>query len=102
MAVVCDLYGINVDLPHHGKLGGHVVLALVKDSWPALNSVMASLTGHHWRTHALADVIVFVLLGSFFTARRIPGGKLTNGLAVTVGAATVIASLALGLWFLFV
>lgn len=80
----------------------NVVLAFVKDSWPALNSFMASLTGHHWRTHALADVILFVLLGWIFTARRVPGGKLTNGLAVTVGAASVIASLALGVWFLFV
>ena len=80
----------------------NVVLAFIKDSWPALNTFMAQLTGHHWRTHGLADVILFVLLGSFFTARGIPGGKLTNGSAVTVGAAVIIASAALGLWFLFV
>ena len=80
----------------------NVVLAFIKDSWPALNSFMAMLTGHHWRTHGLADAILFVLLGWFFTSRGIGGGKLTNNTAVTVGAAVIIASAALGLWFLFV
>ena len=79
----------------------NVILAFIKDSWPALNSFMASLTGHHWRTHGLADVILFVLLGWFFTMRGIPGGKLTNNSAMAVGGAAVIASAALGLWFLF-
>ena len=80
----------------------NVLLAFIKDSWPALNSFMAMLTGHHWRTHGLADVILFLLLGWFFTTRGIGGNKLTNNSAVTVGAAAVIASAALGLWFLFI
>ena len=62
---------------------------------------MAFLTGHHWRTHGLADVILFVLLGWLFM-RSDPNRKLTSGTAVTVGAASVIAGAALGLWFLFV
>jgi hypothetical protein len=80
----------------------NVVLAFIKDSWPALNSFMAMLTGHHWRTHGLVDVILFVLLGWFFTSRGVGGGKLTNSTAVTVGGAVIIASAALGLWFLFI
>jgi hypothetical protein len=79
----------------------NVVLAFVKDSWPALNSFMAALTGHHWRTHGLADVILFFLLGWVFM-RSNSARKLTNGSAVTVGAATVIAGAALGVWFLFI
>ena len=79
----------------------NVILAFIKDSWPALNSFMASLTGHHWRTHGLADVILFILLGWFFTSRGVQGGRLTTNSAVTVGGAAVIASAALGLWFLF-
>ena len=79
----------------------NVVLAFIKDSWPALNSFMAALTGHHWRTHGLADVILFFLLGWLFM-RNNPARKLTTGSAVTVGAASVLAGAALGLWFLFV
>lgn len=79
----------------------NVVLAFVKDSYPPLNSFMASLTGHHWRTHGLADVILFLVLGWFFTTRGVQGGRLTTNSAVTVGGAAVVASAALGLWFLF-
>src|SRR3569833_1179671 len=50
----------------------NVVLAFVKDSSPPLNSFMAQLTGHHWRTHGLVDVAVFFLLGWLFMSRGIP------------------------------
>jgi hypothetical protein len=80
----------------------NVVLAFVKDSYPPLNSFMASLTGHHWRTHGLVDVAVFFLLGWFFMSRGIPARGLTGGSVATVTAATVLAGAALGLWFLFV
>lgn len=77
----------------------NVVLAFIKDSYPPLNSFMADLTGHHWRTHGLVDVILFFVLG--WLLMRSPR-KLTTGSAATVGGAVVIASAALGLWFLFV
>lgn len=77
----------------------NVVLAFIKDSYPPLNSFMAQLTGHHWRTHGLADVILFAVLGWLFMSRGIPARGLTIGSAVTVAAATVIACAALGLWF---
>jgi len=35
----------------------NVILAFIKDSWPALNSFMAMLTGHHWRTHGLTSTL---------------------------------------------
>ena len=80
----------------------NVVLAFVKDSWPALNSFMASLTGHHWRTHGLVDVAVFFLLGWLFMSRGIPAGGLTGKSVAGVVAATIVAGASLGLWFLFV
>lgn len=80
----------------------NVVLAFFKDSYPALNAFMAMLTGHHWRTHGLADLIVFLVLGWAFMARGIPARGLTTGLAVTLAGAVIVASAALGLWFVFV
>lgn len=61
---------------------------------------MASLTGHHWRTHGLADVIVFFLLGWFFMARGLPARGLTNNSAVSLAVSVVVAGLALAGWFL--
>ena len=80
----------------------NVILAFVKDSYPPLNSFMAALTGHHWRTHGLVDVAVFLLLGWVFMARGIPGRDLAMSDVVTLSVATVIASGALGLWFILV
>jgi hypothetical protein len=80
----------------------NVVLAFIKDSYPPLNDFMAHLTGHHWRTHGLADVILFFVLGWIFSTTGRPAGGLTKSSAITVGAATVLASAALGLWFFFV
>ena len=79
----------------------NVLLAFIKDSWPALNSFMAHLTGHHWRTHGLADVIVFFALGWFFMSRGSPN-KLTTNSSVVLAACVIVASAALGLWFLVV
>jgi hypothetical protein len=78
----------------------NVVLAFVKDAYVPLNTLMAHLTGHHWITHGLADVLLFVALGWLFAARGIPAGGLTPGLVTTLGAAVVIAGAALGGWFI--
>ena len=77
----------------------NVVLAFIKDAYAPLNSFMVSLTGHHWRTHGFADVVVFLVLGAFFLSRSGCGRHLTGGSAVTLGTAVVLASAALGLWF---
>lgn len=79
----------------------NTLLAWVKDSVPALNSFMASLTGHHWTTHSLFDLIVFIGLGFVFlktgTAERIDSMTLVR---VVVGSA-VVGGLGLLGWFLF-
>jgi len=78
----------------------NTVLAWVKDAYEPLNAYMASLTGHHWRTHGLADVVVFFALGYLFTYRnvRITGLRL----AALLAAASVIAGGGLALWFVLV
>lgn len=80
----------------------NVVLAFIKDAYAPLNTFMAHLTGHHWRTHGLADVILFFVLGWIFSSSNIPAGGLTKGLATGLAIAVIAASAALGLWFLVV
>lgn len=41
----------------------NTVLAWVKDLYAPLNSFMAMLTGHHWRTHGIFDLVVFLAVG---------------------------------------
>jgi hypothetical protein len=78
----------------------NTALAWAKDASAPLNNLMASLTGHHWITHALADCVVFVGLGLLFmktsTANKISPNRLVSILIWAV----VAASLGLFAWFL--
>jgi hypothetical protein len=75
--------------------------AWAKDAYAPLNSFMASLTGHHWITHGLADCIVFGGLGAIFmrtsAANKIGPDRLVSILIWAV----VAASLGLFAWYLF-
>jgi hypothetical protein len=79
----------------------NTVLALVKDAYDPLNQLMVRLTGHHWISHALFDLVMFFLLGWIMTMRGAPASGLSNRLVVTLVAAVVIAGAGLGAWFLF-
>jgi hypothetical protein len=78
----------------------NTLLAWVKDSSPALNSFMAHLTGHHWTTHSIFDLVVFVGLGFVFmntgTAARMGGMTLVG----TVIGAVIVGGVGLLGWFL--
>lgn len=78
----------------------NTVLAWIKDAYDPLNTFMASLTGHHWTTHGLVDIAVFVILGMIFMKRglTIDGTKL----AVVLGGAVIIGGGGLALWFVLV
>jgi hypothetical protein len=75
----------------------NTALAWAKDAYDPLNSFMASLTGHHWRTHGLVDLIVFLVLGYVFMRRgvRMEGTKLTLILSMAI----VVGGGGLALWF---
>jgi hypothetical protein len=77
----------------------NTALAWAKDAYAPLNKFMASLTGHHWITHGLADCIVFVGLGLIFmntSAVYIKPEKLVSIMIWSVA----VASLGLFAWFL--
>ena len=75
----------------------NTLLAWVKDAYDPLNSFMASLTGHHWITQGLADVILFVLLGWLFMSRGVRVGGTV--LVVAVAAAVMVGGGGLAAWF---
>jgi hypothetical protein len=78
----------------------NTLLAWVKDAYDPLNSFMAALTGHHWITHGLADIAVFLVVGAILMQRHvsIDGTKL----AVMVAGAVVAGGGGLALWFVLV
>jgi hypothetical protein len=75
----------------------NTLLAWVKDAYDPLNNFMASLTGHHWITHGLADVALFFVLGWLFMRWGVRVGGMT--LVKIVAAAVVLGGGGLGAWF---
>jgi hypothetical protein len=79
----------------------NTVLAWAKDAYPPLNQFMASLTGHHWITHGVADCVVFfgmgVILMNTSVAEKINPERMVSILVWSV----VAASVGLFAWFLF-
>lgn len=80
----------------------NTALAWAKDAYAPLTGFMKSLTGHHWTTHGLADLVLFGALGAVFTKSRVAQKMDPNRLIGLLVGAVVIAALGLALWFAFV
>jgi hypothetical protein len=79
----------------------NTALAWTKDAYAPLNSFMKSLTGHHWTTHGLADLILFIGLGLIFQKTHVAERMDPNRLISILVGAVVAASLGLALWYVF-
>lgn len=75
----------------------NVLLVIVKENVPGVEDMMKGLTGHHWISHGLIVLIVFVILGFALrgSAARMPADRLINYI---VGS-TVISGLVLAFYF---
>lgn len=74
-------------------------LACAKDAYPRLNNLMAVLTGHHWTTHGLADLVLFAGLGVLFMKTKLPEKIHAGHLSFLLTSSVAVASLGLVLWY---
>jgi hypothetical protein len=75
-------------------------LAWVEDAVEPVEHAMASLTGNHWVSHGLTDVVLFVALGLILARRRAAADG--AALARRVAGAAVAAAIGLVFWFALV
>jgi hypothetical protein len=80
----------------------NTALAWAKDAYAPLTNFMNSLTGHHWTTHGLADLVLFIGLGFIFMNTRVGKNIDPNLLIGILIGAVAIAGLGLVLWYAFV
>jgi hypothetical protein len=80
----------------------NTALAWAKDAYTPLTNFMNSLTGHHWTTHGLADVVLFAGLGFIFMNTGLVKNMDPNLLIGVLIGAVAIAGLGLVLWYAFV
>ena len=77
----------------------NTLLAWIKDSYESVNTAMAHTLGHHWTTHGVAVVLVFLVVGLLLARRE--GDLLTGNSAIyTLVISVVAAGLGLFGWFL--
>jgi hypothetical protein len=76
-------------------------LAWTKDSYPPLNDFMKSVGGHHWTTHGIVDLALFLGLGIIFTKSRATEKIHPNRLNAVFVGAVALATLGLVLWYAF-
>lgn len=69
----------------------NAVITVVKEKSPAVMNGMAKLTGHHWTTHVLIVLVLFVVFALIFGTER--GGR---GRTITAGRliGTIVSGIA--------
>jgi len=77
----------------------NAIVVVFKEAFPAVHDFMTAITGHHWVTHGLLDLIVFVALGLYLS--RGEGLQMTGGAVVSkIVGGTVIGGLIIVGYFL--
>jgi len=74
------------------------LLVVLKESNEGVHGLLVAITGHHWVTHGLLDVIVFVALGAVLSRRDISLSG--NTLITTVVGATILSGLIISGYFI--
>jgi hypothetical protein len=76
-------------------------LAWAKDSYPPLNNFMKAVGGHHWTTHGIVDLALFIGLGIIFTKSKVAEKIDPNRLNAIFVGTVASATLGLALWYAF-
>jgi len=76
----------------------NALLVIWKESSEAVHDGLAAITGHHWVTHGLLDLIIFLVLGFVLSRRGITMSG--NALVTTIVGATVVSGLIIAGYFI--
>lgn len=78
----------------------NTLLTWIKELSEPLHDFMAALTGHHWITHGLADIALFIILGLIFMQTGTAARMTATGMANTLVIAVVVAGIGVAGFFL--
>ncbi|GAB6263925.1 hypothetical protein [Photobacterium sp. R1] len=76
------------------------LLVILKESSEAIHNVLVVITGHHWVTHGLLDIIIFLVLGFVFYRTCGNTRFSVNTLIMIIVGSTVISGLIIGGYFM--
>ena len=78
------------------------LLVILKEKNDVVMSAMKAATSHHWITHGLVVLVLFIVLGVLLSrmGRSDPEASAFNGVGITIVIATVVSGLILAGFFL--
>jgi hypothetical protein len=74
------------------------ILVVLKEGSQSIHDGLAAVTGHHWVTHGLLDVIVFLVLGFVLAGRGLH--LTTQAMLWTIVGSTVVSGLIIAGYFI--
>lgn len=75
------------------------LLVLLKETNESVHGFMQALTGHHWVTHGVFDVLLFVLLGWTLSKMDFAKSVGVNSVITAVVVSTIASSAIIALFF---
>jgi hypothetical protein len=78
----------------------NALLTIVKDASEPLHDFMAKLTGHHWITHGVVVIAVFVILGLVLMRSDVVRRMSDTAVIASVVVAALANAGTIALWFL--
>jgi hypothetical protein len=76
------------------------LLVVIKESSESIHDLLAVITGHHWVTHGLLDIIIFLSLGFILSKPRQGKPMTVNTLIMLVVSATAVSVLIIAGYFI--
>lgn len=76
------------------------LLLVLKETNKGLKGWFASLSGHHWTTHGVLTLLVFVVLGLLLSQLRLEERWDARKLSIIILTATILGSLIMTIFFL--
>src|SRR5690349_10606449 len=80
----------------------NAVLTIVKDASAPLHDFMQQLMGHHWTTHGVGSLVVYLVLGWLLSGSETVTKMSDTALIGSVVAGSLIDGGTIALWFLLV
>jgi hypothetical protein len=78
----------------------NTLLVIFKELTPAFKKAMADATGHHWTTHGVIVIVLFIVLGFVFSGMAKPESWGADKLSKTILWSVIIAGGALATFYL--
>ncbi len=76
------------------------LLTVYKEMTPPFLKAMADMTGHHWTTHGVIVIVLFIVLGFVFSGIVKPDSWSAGKLGSTILWSVIIAGVALAAFML--